>query len=100
MRGPATSVTEGATIRSTPEPSRLQAIRRISGGVTSVEGRTATVSAPYRRTASSTSLSRPTTGTWASAGDLGPLRYAGPDQLEPGEWLAAHLLGEQLHPGG
>jgi len=45
IRGPATSVRAGATSRSTPVPSRVQAIRRSMCGVSPAECATATVSA-------------------------------------------------------
>ena len=63
MRGPATSVSAGATTRSMPVPSNCQPRRRSRVAVSSPEAVTATVSAPIAVAASGMPRNDPTTGT-------------------------------------
>ena len=68
MRGPAMSVSDGATTRETPEPSSSQDSRRRSACPKSDHAPTATVSASVRFSASMTVLEVPTTGTPSTVG--------------------------------
>ena len=93
MRGPATSVSDGATTRSTPDPSSCQDSRRRSAWLRSDQAPTATVSAPVSRRAATMLVDVPDDG---HALDLGSLRAvdAGPDDGEAGLRLAAQLPDE------
>ena len=61
-RGPATSISPGATTRSISVPSSCQDSRRSRAGPTLAPAATATVSARAERTASATSSSPPSSG--------------------------------------
>ena len=63
IRGPATSVSAGASTRSMSVPSSCQPSRRSRVAVSSPEAVTATVSAPIASAASKMAEKDPTTGT-------------------------------------
>ena len=83
-RGPATSISPGATTRSVAVPSSSQASRRNRVGSSSAEEVTATVSAPLSRTAAATSSRPPSSGTPrpTSSGSVAG-REAGADHPHP-----------------
>ena len=68
MRGPAMSVSDGATTSETPEPSSSHDSRRRSAWLKSDHAPTATVSASVSRSASITEEDVPTTGTPSTDG--------------------------------
>ena len=97
MRGPATSVRDGATTRSTPEPSSCQDSRRRSDWLRSDQAPTATVSAPVSRRAATMLVDVPDDGDALDLRALGAVD-AGADDGEAGLRLAAELA-DQLGAG-
>ncbi len=93
MRGPATSVSDGATTRSTPEPSSCHDSRRRSDWLRSDHAPTATVSAPVSRSAATMLVDVPTTGTPSTSGPCGAVD-ARADDREAGLRLTAELPDE------
>ena len=100
VRGPATSISAGATHMSVSVRSRSQASSRSRTPFSSGQASTATVSASKWLTADVTLPSPPKTGTPRDLVQHRPARQAGPHHIQAVVGVAAQFGDEVGHRGG